>query len=186
MLVHCHNCGAIMDKWPADLKRGYGKFCSTECKYEGMRTHGLTIKGVKNVGQFSYTGAIERCHNPNNPAYKYYGGRGIKVCDRWRFGENGKPGMECFFDDMGYRPTPKHSIDRIDTNGDYAPGNCRWTTQDVQVRNRRNVRQVIRSDGEIFQSTKEAAASVGVAPNTIGSVCRGREKQAGGFGWKYC
>lgn len=83
---------------------------------------------------------IGRCHNPKDAAYIGYGGRGIKVCDRWRFGEGGKNGFECFFEDMGARHSNKHSIDRINNNGDYCKANCRWTTQTEQCRNTRKNR----------------------------------------------
>lgn len=72
---------------------------------------------------------IQRCHNPKSSGYEYYGGRGIKVCSRWRKFEN-------FFADMGERPL-KTSIDRIDKNRDYEPSNCRWSTQREQNKNRR-------------------------------------------------
>lgn len=79
-----------------------------------------------------------RCYNPNFPNYKNWGGRGIKVADRYRFGEGGKSGFECFFEDVGLRPTPQHSLDRWpDFNGDYAPGNVRWATKKEQGANRR-------------------------------------------------
>ena len=72
-----------------------------------------------------------RCENINSPAYKWYGARGIKVCERWLDFKN-------FFEDMGKRPSKKHSIDRINPDGDYELSNCRWTTMKTQQRNRRN------------------------------------------------
>lgn len=74
---------------------------------------------------------IDRCYNPNNINYHNYGGRGIKVCDRWR------RSFKNFLEDVSDRPKKGYSIDRIDTNGNYEPSNCRWATQQVQVINRR-------------------------------------------------
>lgn len=79
----------------------------------------------------------QRCFNPRDKDYKYYGGRGITVCARWCDGEHGKSGFQCFVEDMGPKPSAAHSIDRIDSNGNYESGNCRWATASEQNRNRR-------------------------------------------------
>jgi hypothetical protein len=76
----------------------------------------------------SYKGMIERCSNPNASNYKWYGGKGIKVCPEWRMD------FRNFFADMGTRPAGK-TIDRIDGAGDYTPANCKWSSQKEQVAN---------------------------------------------------
>ena len=76
-----------------------------------------------------------RCHDPRMMDYKYYGGKGVKVCARWEKFLN-------FFADMGHPPTDAHTLDRIDSNGDYEPGNCKWSTMQEQVNNRGNNRHI--------------------------------------------
>lgn len=88
----------------------------------------------------SWSKMIQRCENPNNPKYRLYGARGIKVCDRWR------TSFEAFFEDMGPKP-PRQTIDRIDNDGNYQPDNCRWGTNKTQGRNRRQNR-IIEIDGQ--------------------------------------
>jgi hypothetical protein len=84
----------------------------------------------------SWHSMIARCTNPRYDSFHDYGGRGITVCDRWRYGENGMSGFECFISDMGPRPSPNHSLDRIDPNGNYEPGSVRWATAKEQANNR--------------------------------------------------
>ena len=82
---------------------------------------------------------IARCTNPNRPDWKYYGGRGITVCEEWQ------QNFQCFLDDIGYKPFPKATVDRINNNGHYTPSNCRWATRKQQAQNRRGARSAITS-----------------------------------------
>jgi hypothetical protein len=79
----------------------------------------------------TWAGIIERCYNPKSPSYYWYGERGIKMCERWQLS------LANFIEDMGLPPTMSHSVDRIDCNGDYEPGNCRWATVEEQNNNTR-------------------------------------------------
>lgn len=82
---------------------------------------------------------LMRCNNPNVIGYRHYGGRGIKVCDRW----SGELGFENFVNDMGERPSLTHTLDRIDVNGNYEPSNCRWATTEQQMNNRTDNSRII-------------------------------------------
>ena len=105
----------------------------------------------------------DRCFNSNYKQYLYYGGRGITVCDRW------KNSFENFLADMGSRPAPKHSIDRIDNNGDYRPDNCRWATKVEQANNRRYNRLITIAcvTLTIAQWTKEMGFSENLISNRL-------------------
>jgi hypothetical protein len=94
-------------------------------------THGLVESSEYGVWQ----NMKERCGNPNAAGYANYGGRGISVCNRWMEFTN-------FISDMGFKPRPDSSIDRIDNDGPYAPGNCRWSTPGEQSRNTRRNRLI--------------------------------------------
>ena|SRR5439155_19885045 len=78
-----------------------------------------------------WQGMKQRCSNPNTKHWRYYGKRGIGVCERWL------ESFDNFLADMGPRPSPKHSIDRINSNGNYEPSNCRWATWRQQMETRR-------------------------------------------------
>jgi hypothetical protein len=72
-----------------------------------------------------------RCYNVKTVSYRYYGGRGIRVCDRWLYS------FKNFLEDMGYKPGPEYSLDRRNNDGNYEPKNCRWATRKVQMNNTR-------------------------------------------------
>jgi hypothetical protein len=92
-----------------------------------------------------------RCYQPANNRYSQYGGRGIRVCDRWR----GIDGFKNFLSDMGPRPSRRHSIDRINPNGHYEPSNCRWATPEQQQANKRSYEAVLPIAQEIKPASEQ-------------------------------
>jgi hypothetical protein len=104
----------------------------------------------------TWSGAIERCHNPHNAAFKHYGGRDIVVCDRWR------NSFDAFASDMGARPDGM-SLDRIDVNGPYSPDNCRWVDAFTQARNRRTTKLSLTDIADITRAVEEGHRPEAVA-----------------------
>ncbi|MDD5176274.1 MAG: hypothetical protein PHQ05_07635 [Sterolibacterium sp.] len=118
------DCGNEAAPLAENVLRGLTKGCG--CKVlTGNQTHGM--RGSPEYK--SWNMMLQRCTNPRNARWKHYGGRGIAVCDEWR-------DFASFFANMGPRP-PGTSLDRVDVNGNYEPGNCRWADAKTQANNKR-------------------------------------------------
>lgn len=126
------------------------------------KTHGMS----KTAEFRAWQGLRNRCENPNNKDYADYGGRGVAVSERWVKGDSLKGGFLCFLEDVGRRPSNKHSIDRYpDKNGNYEPGNVRWATWQEQQNNRRS-NCVVEFMGEL-RTIKQWSKRKGINHNTL-------------------
>lgn len=131
------DCGNLRTVDANHLKRGNTKSCGclqrehiSTLAEKTLTKHGHSPSGNETDTYHIWAGVKSRCLNPKNEKFHAYGGRGIKVCERWLVFSN-------FLQDMGERPTTKHSIHRKDNDGDYCPGNCSWALKLEQANNTR-------------------------------------------------
>lgn len=158
-------CGRIKEIRTHDFLTGRSKNCGCfrECGNRKYSSH----TSIRRAEYGIWKSMRRRCHNPNDSRYYDYGGRGISVCKEWR------ESFQNFYDSVGPRLSDKHTIDRIDNNGNYEPGNVRWATVEEQYRNKRNTRMLTYND--LTKTIAEWSRIVNIPPNTI----RGRIEQ----GW---
>ena len=114
-----------------------GKVISCGCLGKKHRTEAVTTHGMADTSEYrSWQDMRNRCNDPKNKKYKDYGARGIKVCEEWN------QSFEAFFRDMGLKPSPEHTLERADNDGNYLKPNCFWATRQVQANNRRSNRWI--------------------------------------------
>jgi hypothetical protein len=151
------DCGVRKEVQGDNLVDGQSQSCGclrSDVTSQRNLSHGHAKRNGLRREYRAWLNARNRCYLPSTTQYADYGGRGIRMCDEWR--EN----YQSFFRDMG--PCPLGcSLDRIDVNGDYEPGNTRWATQAVQARNRRNNRNVNDCRGEDLTLT-DCASRLGI------------------------
>lgn len=127
-------CGTHCVVGSDNLRNGIARSCgcySRDVARELLRTLSTRHRQAKTPTYNAWASMRQRCDNPRTKSYKHYGGRGIHVCPRWSDFAN-------FFEDVGEKPTPKHSLERINHNGHYEPKNVKWATHQEQCNNRRN------------------------------------------------
>lgn len=143
-LCRC-DCGGEKIAQAGNMRAGLTQSCGClfrERIIAANSTHGHTRGEKRHPLYLVWRAMRSRCENPNANGYQNYGGRGITVCDRWRIGEDGRTGFECFLHDMGPKPSPTHSVERVRNDLPYSPSNCIWGTKAAQARNRRSVYSV--------------------------------------------
>jgi hypothetical protein len=169
------DCGSERTVRGPNLSRGLSRSCGCA---ERPAKHGHTRQGKMTPEYRARVNAIQRCTNPLNCRFSEYGARGIRMCDRWLYGENGMSGFECFLADMGPKPSPRHSIDRVDNDKGYSPDNCRWATASIQARNKQPIKLNAAQAEEIRalrgRPLKEISERYGVSKSNICLIQTGR------------
>lgn len=135
-LVEC-GCGQKLTVIARDVRNGHTKSCGCLRGEPYARKHGHAKDryGRQSREYTAWVNMKGRCSNPNAPSYAQYGGRGIAVCERWQSFAN-------FIEDMGPSTRHRFSLDRIDPNRNYEPGNCRWASRKTQGENKRSTRWI--------------------------------------------
>ncbi len=171
--------GHVFGMWTviglAEVKKGHGAFwlCRCQCGREravigkslrigdssGCKSCRAISHGSHSSPEYcSWAHMIQRCRNPRNTQYRDYGGRGIRVRDRWLAFEN-------FLEDMGTKPSPEHTIERIDNSLGYFKDNCTWSTRAEQPRNTRRTRLI--TYGGRTMCVADWASEIGISPDTL-------------------
>ncbi|SRR6266511_5038461 len=156
-LCRCE-CGGMIVVESNNLRRGMTTSCGCY-QAERAREASLVHDATGSPEYVSWQRIKQRCLDPYNPSYPRYGGRGITMCDRWR------DSFEAFLADMGPRPTPGHTVERIDNALSYFPDNCRWADRTEQARNTRRNR-LITHDGRTM-TLAEWSQITGINRRTI-------------------
>lgn len=157
-------CGVIVERRIYCVTRNQTRSCGClkrETSARVGRARKIHGDGNKCPEHWAWAGMLGRCYNIKNKDYANYGGRGITVCDRWRHS------YVAFLDDVGRKPSNKHSLDRIDNNGSYSPTNCRWATRTVQSRNRRTARAMETEISVLRNHLQQYESLFGPLPNVI-------------------
>lgn len=165
-LFRC-DCGSEVIAHVSNVRSGHTRSCGCLKREESIARNKTLLRtqgGLSTTAEYrAWYNMLLRCNEPSNHTYKYYGGRGIRVCERWHKFEN-------FYADMGPRPTPMHSIERLNNDLNYEPKNCKWILRKLQQRNtRRSVSLIVHGQK---MSLTEAAMVTGIKAATLAARIR--------------
>jgi hypothetical protein len=169
------DCGGRVTITTGSLRSGNTKSCGCY-QLDRLRAktlkHGHARKGRLHPLYSAWGAMLSRCSDPKVEEFRNYGARGITVCSRWRKGDGIVGGFECFLADMGNRPSPQHSLDRIDNERGYDPDNCRWATRRQQNLNRRLTKKLRVCGADLIFI--DACQIAGLSPKVVDARVRAR------------